>query len=145
MKIKIVQIEHLTKEYEDEVVLRDKVLRKPLGLAYTKEQLLEEKDEIHFVAYDEEKIVGCLLLKILPNNILKMRQVAIDFDYQSKGIGKLLVEHSEKFALLNGFTEIEMHARDTAVPFYLKLGYEIVSEKFMEVTIPHFKMKKKIK
>ena len=29
-----------------------------------------------------------------------------------------------------------------AVPFYLRLGYEIVGDQFEEVTIPHFKMKK---
>jgi predicted GNAT family N-acyltransferase len=37
-----------------------------------------------------------------------------------------------------------LHARETAVPFYLKLGYEVVGGQFEEVGIPHFKMEKKL-
>jgi predicted GNAT family N-acyltransferase len=35
-----------------------------------------------------------------------------------------------------------MHARQTAVGFYQKLGYSITGEPFEEVTIPHYIMEK---
>jgi predicted GNAT family N-acyltransferase len=35
-----------------------------------------------------------------------------------------------------------LHARSTAVPFYAKLGYECVGDEFIEVTIPHWEMRK---
>ncbi|NOZ36403.1 MAG: GNAT family N-acetyltransferase [Chlorobi bacterium] len=38
--------------------------------------------------------------------------------------------------------KIVLHARKTAVSFYLKLNYKIISEQFYEVGIPHFKMRK---
>jgi predicted GNAT family N-acyltransferase len=35
-----------------------------------------------------------------------------------------------------------LHARDTAVPFYEALGYEAFDDPFVEVAIPHRKMRK---
>ena len=34
-----------------------------------------------------------------------------------------------------------LHARQTAVPFYERLGYETYGEPFVEVTIPHIAMR----
>ena len=71
-----------------------------------------------------------------------MRQVAVDESYQSKGIGRALVEYCEQVARDEQFTEIILHARETAVAFYLKLGYEVYGEPFIEVGIPHRNMRK---
>jgi len=73
-----------------------------------------------------------------------MRQVAVDGTYQAKGIGKKLVEYSERLALEKNFDKIILNARDTAVKFYLKLGYRIEGEMFIEVEIPHYRMSKKL-
>ncbi|KXK56559.1 MAG: Histone acetyltransferase HPA2-like protein [Chlorobi bacterium OLB7] len=73
-----------------------------------------------------------------------MRQVAVAESAQRSGIGKAMVDFSEHFAREHGFSEITMHARETAVPFYLNLGYEIIGDRFEEVSIPHFKMRKEI-
>ena len=37
-----------------------------------------------------------------------------------------------------------LHARETAVGFYEKLGYKTSGDKFIEVTIPHFPMQKEL-
>jgi len=142
MQIKIKQIAFGGEKYKQEIELRYKVLRQPLGLRYTKKQLDAEQDEFHFAAFDEDKLVGCLLMKSLADGVIKMRQVAVDEHYQGKGVGKALVLYSEKFASEKGFSEIILHARKTAIPFYMKLNYEIVGDEFTEVTLPHFKMKK---
>ena len=44
-------------------------------------------------------------------------------------------------AHLQGGSEIALHARESAVPFYLALGYGLVGEPFEEVGIPHRKMR----
>lgn len=124
------------------IELRTKVLREPLGLVYTPEQLAAEKDEVHIIALREDKVVGVLLLKIAGEHLLKMRQVAVDTDVQQTGIGKLLVFFSEQYAKNNGFHTIELHARDTAKDFYLKQHYKVEGDVFTEVGIPHYKMKK---
>jgi len=35
-----------------------------------------------------------------------------------------------------------LHAREAAIPFYLRLGYELEGEPFTEVGIPHRRMVK---
>jgi hypothetical protein len=56
------QIDHGSKEYTQMVNLRDEVLRKPLGLHFTKEDLEKEKEDILIAAFDEDVILGCCLL-----------------------------------------------------------------------------------
>jgi N-acetylglutamate synthase-like GNAT family acetyltransferase len=126
------------------IELRTKVLREPLGLVYTTEQLAEEQHETHIVAIVDETVVGVLLLKKIDNELLKMRQVAVASDLQKTGIGKKLVLFSEDYARKNGFRKIELHARDVAKDFYLTLNYQIIGEPFTEVGIIHYKMEKSI-
>ena len=142
MNIDIKQIAFGGTEHKKEIELRYRILRQPLGLHYTQEQLAAEKDEFHFAAFEGDKLVGCLLMKTIGKEEIKMRQVAVDEDYQGKGVGKKLVLYSEKFTAENGFSLIILHARKSAVPFYEKLGYKIVGDEFIEVTLPHLKMKK---
>lgn len=141
MIIKI--IEHNSKEYEEEVNLRHKILREPLGLKFWDDELAAEKSQYHLCAFDESnKLIGCLLLNPVSETKIKMRQAAVEESMQGKGIGKALVLQSEKFAVSLGYTEIILHARATAVPFYFKLGYKVIGDVFFEVTIPHYKMSK---
>ncbi|MFN4255589.1 MAG: GNAT family N-acetyltransferase [Saprospiraceae bacterium] len=141
----IIPIEFATPEYDEAVRLRYDILRAPLGLEYTPEQLAEEWNQHHLAAYDHQnRLVGYLNLTPAGQGEVKMRQVAIAQSVQGQGIGRHLVEYSEAFARARGFEKMVLHARETAVPFYLKLGYAIVGEQFEEVTIPHFKMWKNL-
>ncbi len=47
-----------------------------------------------------------------------------------------------RVARREGFRRIIAHAREPAVPFYLRLGYAVEGERFIEVTIPHFTVSK---
>lgn len=135
-------VPHGSRNYWHAVDLRYAVLREPLGLNFTREQLLAEARDIHLVYYTDAMVLGTMMLTPTDNGHIKMRQVAVDEQYQGAGIGAKMVEFAEAYSLDLGFHHMEMHARKTAVPFYLKLGYQIVGEEFMEVTIPHYKMEK---
>lgn len=130
--------------YDKAIELRYDVLRKPLNMQYTPQQLLEEKEETHIVALLQDTVIGVLLLKKINDNTIKMRQVAIASTYQRAGIGTQLVKFAEQYAIQHNFSIIELHARDTAVNFYLKNKYEIVGDVFFEVSIPHYKMIKQL-
>ena len=141
----ILNIEFATPEYDETVQLRDKILRKPLGLQFSEEQLAEEFADFHLAAYTNDWILrGCLVLTPKGDKTLKMRQVAVDNAVQKTGVGRQLVAASEAFGRAHGFDIMELNARDTAVPFYQKLDYTIVGERFEEVGIGHFKMVKKL-
>lgn len=135
-------VPHCSRTYWHAVDLRYAVLREPLGLNYPREQLLAEDSDIHLVYYTEAMVLGTLMLTPTDNGQIKMRQVAIDEQYQGAGIGSKLVEYAEAYALDLGFKHMVLNARKTAVPFYLKLDYHTVGEEFEEVSIPHYKMEK---
>jgi predicted GNAT family N-acyltransferase len=140
MEIKAVP--HGSPEYLEAVELRRKVLRYPLGLDLTPDDLADEAGDIHFVAIDEGRVVGCLVMVPLSSGIVKMRQVAVEPELQGRGIGGEMVAASEVWARAEGYRHIELNARDTAVDFYLRLDYELEGGPFEEVTIPHQKMVK---
>lgn len=76
---------------------------------------------------------------------MKMRQVAVEETQQGKGLGKKLSAAGEKYAIENGFEVMFCNARKTAVGFYERMGYKIVSDEFNEVNIPHYAMEKVLK
>ncbi len=139
----ICTIDFATPEFDEALALRYEVLRKPLGLEYSIEQLAEEWDNIHIAAFDAHgQMTGYLNLTPEGGKSVKMRQVAVSPVHQGQGIGKAMVAYSEAVAKQRDFKEIVLHARKTAVPFYLSMNYEIVGDEFEEVTVPHFKMRK---
>jgi len=142
MKIEVREIIFGSIEHEFEVKLRQKILRDPLGLKLSQEELKNEFNHYHIGAFKNEVLVGCLVLSPLDKKIIKMRQVAVDSSVQGLGVGTSLVSFSENVSRSKGFLQIQLNARLTAVSFYLKLGYETDGEVFNEVAIPHRKMKK---
>ena len=131
-------------EYQAELILRDKILRQPLGMSLFDEDLSQDKNDIHFCAFYDNKLVGCILLSPLPNRELKMRQVAIENEFQSMKIGSAMVKATEQYAQNLGCGKIVLNARKTAVEFYKKNGYTVESNEFLEVGIPHYKMIKRL-
>lgn len=138
-------VAHGSAEYEETVALRDDILRKPLGLSFTPEALGAESGDLHLACYDASgALCGCLILTPAGEGHVKMRQVAVSASLQGRGVGRAMVERSEEIARERGFTEMTLHARETAVPFYERLGYERVGERFEEVGIPHWAMRKEL-
>lgn len=71
-----------------------------------------------------------------------MQRVAVKEGFQNLGIASAMMMFCEDYALKNGYKEIYCHARETAVPFYLKNRYSVEGDIFIETTIPHLKMRK---
>ena len=70
--------------------------------------------------------------------------MVVDSAFQKRGIGSRLIHGIERELRGRGFIEVELNAREAAVPFYQRLGYEIEGDSFIEVSIPHFKMKRSL-
>ena len=140
--MEIREIAHNSSDYEAEVDLRLRLLRTPLGLSFTEAQLSEENSCIHIGAFDHDLLIGCLVLVPKDAVHVQMRQVAVETTHQNKGIGSGMVRFSERVAGDNGFGQIILNARITAVAFYTRLDYRTVGEEFIEVKIPHRKMVK---
>ncbi len=139
-------IEHNSKDYWDTVHLRELVLRQPLGMRFSTEELELETHSYHIACYDENhKIIGTAMFVPLSSTKLKMRQVVVSQDWQGRGIGKELIEFAENFAQSKGYTLIEANVRQTAMGFYESMDYIKQGKEFTEVGIPHMKVEKRLK
>jgi predicted GNAT family N-acyltransferase len=138
------QIDHGSKEYQQMVTLRMDVLRKPLGLSFTTEELAKEKEDILIGAFDEDKILACCLLTKIDNATIKLRQMAVHNNVQGKGIGASMMSFAETVARDKGYKKLMMHARNTAIGFYEKFDFKVNGAEFIEVNVPHHVMEKKL-
>ncbi len=137
-------IDHGTEEYRKMIDLRENILRKPLGLTLSAEELEKEKNDILIGCFEDDKLEGCCLLTKTAEGSVRLRQMAVLPGLQGKGVGRVLMQFAENIARDRGFRKITMHARKSASGFYEKLGYRKVSLEFEEVTIPHVVMEKQL-
>jgi N-acetylglutamate synthase-like GNAT family acetyltransferase len=138
------QIDYGSPDYELMVRLRYDLLRKPLGLSFDPLELEKEKDDVLIGAFDDERLLGCCLLTRLDDKMVRLRQMAVPNNLQGKGIGRALMIFAENIARDMGYQTLMMHARVTATGFYEKLGYRKNDGEFIELTIPHVVMEKKL-
>lgn len=140
----IKQIDHGSKEYKQMVDMRYEILRKPLHLSFDNNELEKEKDDILIGAFEEEKMLGCCLLTRQDKGCVRLRQMAVENNLQGKGIGASMMHFAENVARDAGYKKLIMHARKTAIGFYEKLGYKVAGNEFMEISIPHYIMEKRL-
>jgi len=142
MALKI--IDHGSKEYKQMIKLRDDILRKPLGLGFDQAEIEGEKNNMLIGAFEDEDMLGCCMLVEEKPGTVRLRQMAVLNDLQGKGIGRALMNFAENIARDRGYEIISMHARKNAIGFYEKMGYKVCGDEFIEITIPHYVMEKKL-
>ena len=142
--LEIRELNYFSPDYNSSLELRDQVLRKPLGLSLFDDNLENEKNDIHIGAFVNQRIVGILILTRQNSMEIKMRQVAVDEAFRNKKIGSQIVFFAEEYSINKGYSTLLLNARKSAVGFYEKLGYEKISEEFLEINIPHYKMRKSL-
>ena len=142
MALKI--IDHGSKEYKQMVDLRYQMLRKPLGLTFTPQDLAAEKNDILICCFEDDKIEACCMLTETDPKTVRLRQMVVTDVLQGNGIGRVLMSFAENIARDRSYRRLTMHARKSAVGFYEKNGYKICSGEFEEVTIPHYVMEKEL-
>ncbi|WP_083608272.1 GNAT family N-acetyltransferase [Teredinibacter haidensis] len=139
------EIKYNTVEYAETLRLRSDVLRVPLGKKLTVSDTFGEENQLHFGCFSDHHLKGCVVAKPTENDaVVKLRQMAVAESFQGKGAGKRLMSDVETFLKDKGTKQIVLSARETAILFYKKLGYEVIGELYLEQGIEHIKMKKLI-
>ncbi len=130
-------------EYRLECALRNELLREPLGLSLTVEELTREANQLHFGLFEPDgTLVACAIAVELSPTDARIRQMAVSPIHQRQGAGKRVMNELEAKLRQRGFTNLVVHARASVVGFYEKLGYSVIGDEFMEVTVAHFRMVK---
>jgi predicted GNAT family N-acyltransferase len=68
--------------------------------------------------------------------------MAVHPSFQRSKVGSTFLKFLETEAIAVRASEIYLHARDVALPFYVKSGYKVIGEPFSEVGIGHHEMYK---
>lgn len=142
--ILIKRIDATSPEYLQVWLLREEILRKPIGLSLKDEDLSDDAKDIIIIATHHDKVIGCLMLHPKDTDIIKFRQMAVYNEWQGKGIGAMLINAAEHVSEMEGYKHIVLHARITAQDFYSKLGYDTTSSVFTEVGIDHVVMERSL-
>lgn len=123
-------------DYRATVDLRRQVLLEPFGIPLEAAQV-DDPVAFHFGAFSTHDCVGCLLLLDRGEGTWQLRQMAVRADQQGQGVGRRLVEVALTRAREAGGTRLMAHAREPAVPFYLRVGFSVEGAPFEQVGLPH--------
>ncbi|GLY11334.1 GNAT family N-acetyltransferase [Pseudobacillus badius] len=138
--MKVITVQNV-REREDAYTVRKKVFveeqRVPLDLEIDE----HEEAAVHFVLYDEGKPCGAGRFRT-KDGLGKAERICILPEYRGKGAGRLIMEAVEAQAREQQLPALKLDAQVHAIPFYERLGYEIISDEFMDAGIPHKSMKK---
>jgi peroxiredoxin Q/BCP len=129
--------------YGKTLELREAILRKPLGLQLSQEELADDALRRHFCALTNGTVVGSVSFKPLGPHTLQLKQMAVASGSQREGVGSRLLAFAEAWARRGGYGMIILNARIGAEGFYKRHGYRAEGEPFDENTIPHIRMTKR--
>jgi peroxiredoxin Q/BCP len=142
--LEIVEAPHGSELYQQALTLREAILRAPLGLRLSEEELADDARRRHFCATMQGAVVGSVSLKPLDKETLQLRQMAVVQDRRREGIGARLLARAEDWASAEGYRRIVLNARLGAEGFYARYGYLAEGEPFDENTVPHIRMTKRL-
>ncbi|MDQ6596581.1 GNAT family N-acetyltransferase [Bacillus salipaludis] len=140
MTVKIVENE---KELEDAFSVRRTVFIDEQNVPEAEEIDQHEEEATHFVLYHEGSPIGAGRFRLV-DGFGKVERICIMKQARGTGAGKTIMNGIEDYARKMGIQKLKLNSQTYAIPFYGGLGYEVVSEEFMDAGIPHKTMVKKI-
>lgn len=102
-----------------------------------------EDEAIHFICSNGEKYVGASRLRFV-DDYGKLERICVLQEARGKHFGKDLIAAMEEEIIRQNIKEVRLHAQTRAVSLYESVGYEVVSDEFMDANIPHVEMMKKL-
>lgn len=91
---------------------------------------------VHFGIFEDQNLIGVISVfkansDLLPqNNQFQIRGMAVLDSHQKRGFGDRLVKAAEDYIISQNADAIWFNAREIAVGFYKKMGYEIIGTPF---------------
>ncbi|VAW63562.1 hypothetical protein MNBD_GAMMA09-867 [hydrothermal vent metagenome] len=134
---------HTDEEFQQYYKLRWEILRKPWKQPRGSEQDAAESNAYHIMAMENKQIIGVARLEFPQPQITQLRYMAVSTPYQQRGAGREMLQHMEDYAKSELIGEIYLHARENAMGFYKKMGYQVIEKSHLLFnTVQHYKMNK---
>ena len=132
-------------EFKQYYQLRWRILRAPWGEPEGSEVDEIEEQCFHIMVTNNEKTVGVGRLQFNSAVEAQIRYMAVEKTYEGSGIGRMIVDALELEAINKNVCTIMLDAREPAIGFYQKLGYNVEKKRYVLFDeIQHFRMTKQI-
>ncbi len=140
----IIKVAQLPEEFPVVATIRKIVFQEEQGVDAALE--FDGKDDIceHLIAYLDDQAVGTARLRYLDNKTVKIERLAVLSIARGQGIGQKIMEKALEIIAHKNITEAVVHAQTYIKSLYQKLNFTEVGEIFIEASIPHIEMRKKI-
>jgi N-acetylglutamate synthase-like GNAT family acetyltransferase len=140
-----VQIANTQNQIDAIIDLRYDILRKPWNQPKETSSDGMEDTAINAFILDNEKVIACGRLQDNGEGLGQIRYMAVDANYQGRGLGKLIVIKLEEEARNINLRTLELQARENAVEFYKSQGYAVKEASFkLWDIIQHYLMTKNL-
>lgn len=139
-KIVMKEIPYGSSAYEETIILRNEVFRKPWGLDIKDDDLSPDKEMDIYGAYLDGQLIATIFLADHEEGVARVRNVAIYEDYRGQGLGRYLMDFAEDLARQKGYKKVFLMGRTSVEAFYHKLGYETIGQAYDYRTIAHVDM-----
>lgn len=97
---------------------------------------------LHLLAFDRISAQVLGVARLYPSqNKYHIGRMAVLKPYRNKGVGSTLLRKLIAIALEKNMLPLELSAQTHAVEFYLKHGFSVYGDEFLEAGIPHCHMR----
>ena len=131
-------------DYDTILKIRDKIMREPIGLALSEQDIADDDVTVHLWLRVCGEIQATAKLVPEDETTVRLRMVAVLRESQGLGLGRLMVQFCESYAARHGYARIIFDARLSVEGFYHKLGYKTFGDVYEKVGTPHVFMSKDI-
>lgn len=125
---------------------RWEVLRRDWNRPKGSEKDEGEENAAHaMIVNEKEEVIAVCRLQFADEITGQIRSMGVKEEYRSKGFGAIIINYLEDLAKAKGLSKIFLDARDNAVAFYEKAGYQTKEKSYLLFgVIQHYRMEKYI-
>lgn len=107
-------------------------------------ELKDEQGPIYYGGLINNNLVCCARVKEEHDKTWHIQRAATKATFRGQGLNSQLIKRIENDAQAKGISTLILGAQDQAQGFYLKLGFKVVGDAFIDAGISHHMMQKKI-
>ncbi|WP_133470687.1 bifunctional GNAT family N-acetyltransferase/hotdog fold thioesterase [Paraglaciecola marina] len=116
-------------DYEEYFAFRWKMLRAPWNFPKGSEKdEYEQVSEHRLIRNSQGEVIAIGRVHMNTAEEAQVRHVAVEKDYQGKGLASMLVSSLESVARAEGAVRIVTNSTQVSIPFFQSVGFEIESE-----------------
>lgn len=139
-----IQIAEIDKQREQAYHVRMVVFVEEQKVPVDEELDAYDEEAIHFIGYQHKLPIAAGRLRFT-DDYGKLERICILKPKRGNSYGKQLIQEMEETILSHGYAKAKLGAQIQAQGFYQRLGYETISDEFLDAGIPHVMMEKELK